>query len=360
MLLLGPPTLTAAAFKADARAVGAGSLGEVDGFADELWRLCGAAGYDPAVPAGMWCCETDRGRSAAWRTRLNPGAIGITDAWDQGLAWTSGADAAGAMMAHLSAYVRGYDHALYGVIRLDPRYTAPLMAGYGQSVRYLSDLGAGRWASDPAYAGKVAGHIERLRDRDAGPNPTPPVGAVARPEIVIREGCVNHHSRNGQAPVAIAYHITDAPNWASSDSWFLNPASRASSHVIIDRDGTIYQYVSSDRAAWTNGVYRSWNESVPWLREAVAKCDAGRANLNDFTLTIEHVGFPATGVSPAQVESSVALSRYWLDRFAIKPSRGTQIRHSDIDGSGRGYCPGALFPLGEIIRRCGGDPEAWA
>lgn len=303
----------------------------------------------------MWCLETGRGTSAHWADRLNPGGIGVTDAWDAGLGWTSGADAAGAMMAHLSAYVRGYDHALWKCIRLDPRYTAPLVAGYGASVTTLADLGNGRWATDPQYAGKAAGHVAALRAQDARPQPTPAAPGKAPLPPTVERWSPNSHDRGGQQPVAIVYHMTDS-DWASADAWFANPASRASSHVIIDRDGTIYRYVSSLRAAWTNGKVERWNRAIPWIGEAVA---TGR-NLNDFTLAIEHAATRDSGFTRAQVDATVALSRYWLERYGIRPCRGSMVRHADIDGRDRPYCPGEAFPLGEVIRRCGGDPEDFA
>jgi len=368
--LLGPATATAAQARAYARARGARRLEELDAFVAEVWRLGGAAGYDPAVVFAQFCDETGAGTSNAWATRLNPGGIGITDGGDRGIGFASGVDAARAMLVHLSAYVRGYDPHLWRYLALDPRYLEPLKAGYGGSVRTLADLGDGRWATNPNYARQIAAHLAALRATVPG---APASAAAARsdgaapatpPAGIVWLGSPNWHERTGgQGPEAIVYHVTDDLNFANVRSHFQRPDSRASSHFVVERDGTIYQFVGTAKAAWTNGDVAEPRRDLRWLAAAVRRCyhaernPTGTHNMNDFTITIECMGKPGLPFPPAQIARVVELSRYLLARYpAIRPTRGRLLRHSDINAVGRSYCPGPTFPLREVILTLGGDP----
>ena len=307
----------------------------------------------------MWCTETGVGTSEHWRTRLNPGGIGVTDGGDDGLGWADGPSAARAMLVHLSAYVRGYDPAFWPWISSDPRYVLVLQSGFGQSVRTLADLGNGRWATDPHYARKCFAHLMSMRERDeAAPEPLPAEPSAPTPPPLIQRPSPNWHERNGQRPLALVYHVTDDANFAGSLDWLTKPGSRASAHFAIDRDGTTYQLVASRRAAWTNGEIHDPNLLVSWMAHALQRVRQG-ANLNDFTIAIEHAGTRTNGFTEPQIAASIALSRYLLAFWKIAPSRSTMLRHSDIDAIERPYCPGDAFPLARIIRACGGDPTSW-
>ena len=61
----------------------------------------------------------------------------------------------------------------------------------------------------------------------------------------------NHSSRNGATVKYVVIHTAEGARTAASlGNYFSNPSVDASSHVGID-NGTIEQYVSYDRAAWT-------------------------------------------------------------------------------------------------------------
>src|SRR3990167_5333766 len=53
---------------------------------------------------------------------------------------------------------------------------------------------------------------------------------------------------------AIIIHDTGAKTAKSTLNWFLNPASKVSSHYLIDRDGTIYRCVDDESEAWHAGI----------------------------------------------------------------------------------------------------------
>jgi murein DD-endopeptidase MepM/ murein hydrolase activator NlpD len=173
-------------------------------------------------------------------------------------------------------------------------------------------------------------------------------------------GTPNFMSRQGIAPVAIVYHVTDDMSLGNVTSWFQNPNSDASSHWVIDRDGMAYQFVGSAQAAFTNGDVKNPRQDIPWLKAITPDLLTKRTNLNYYTITFEHIGEPDVPFTPEQIATSVALSQYYLAVYGIARDRGHMIRHSDINSVDRRYCPGELFPLADIIVACGGDPTRLA
>ena len=132
---------------------------------------------------------------------------------------------------------------------------------------------------------------------------------------------------------------------------------------MIERDGTLYQFVATHHAAWTNGDFKRWRQGIPWLIAAIARCHhpvdnpRGRMNLNDFTVNLEFMGKPGQPFAEPRVAGAIALTRYLLARYpTILPIRGHLLRHADINAVDREYCPGPTFPLRQIIETVGGDP----
>lgn len=60
-----------------------------------------------------------------------------------------------------------------------------------------------------------------------------------------------------KTPKIIVMHFTYGASAGSSANWFKNPQSKASAHLVIDRDGTILQCVALDTVAWHAGK-SSW------------------------------------------------------------------------------------------------------
>ena len=367
MPIVGPPTATLAQALAYARQGRAERLPDVDAYMAEAERLALTVGIDPAVVWGQWATETGVGTSTYWVERLNPAGIGVLQdrgrpVHDLGYRWATGQEAAGAHVVHLLAYARGYDRTLQPCVRLDPRWQKVFEADYAGRVTTVEGL-AGTWAADPGYAGKIKAHAAAIRAAVQTPGPTPaPPGQAPLPEGIVWLGTGNWHERTfGQPPVAIVYHITDDPNLQNVLRWFQDPRSNASAHVVIDRDGTIYQLVSSTRAAWTNGDVNRPRQDIPWLTAAIAKCrdpegTPGPMNLNDFTLNVEHVCVRGQAPTEAQYRATVALSAYWRDRYELTIDRGHCLRHADINSVDRPYCPGMAFDLKRVIVELGGDP----
>lgn len=144
--------------------------------------------------------------------------------------------------------------------------------------------------------------------------------------------------RSGHAILAIVLHGTAGPN---AQVWFQYPASQVSSHYVVDTDGTIYQCVDEDDAAWHAGVTNP--DSV----------FANLSNPNLWTIGIEHTRDIANSspLSPEQLRASVALCTNIVRRNPSlspnspgrSPNLPVFITHDQID-VGR-VCPGPGFPF---------------
>lgn len=327
-------------------------------FVREAYRLEKLSGISAEVQVSQWAVETGAGTSPAWVNKLNPAGIGITDGGDKGYSWPTPEKAAQAQAVHLCAYVDGYNRNLRSYLDQDPRYLLVLETDYAQSVKNVSDL-TGKWATDPQYGDKIAFRLEGIRKTTTGPGPTPP------PEFTpIWEGTRNFHPRPlGSSMIQfLVHHVTDDMVFTNVKSWFQDPSSQASSHFVVDRDGSIHQFVSTTNASWTNGDYEFNNvhvnrTDIPSLNDAINQCDTKGYNLNDFTISIEYVGKPDVDFTEKQIVSGITIAQYVISTYPkVSPHRYGQLRHADIDGRDRPYCPGPKFPLERIIKALGGDP----
>ena len=77
---------------------------------------------------------------------------------------------------------------------------------------------------------------------------------------IIDHPSPNHSSRNGTRVDTIVIHHTGP----GSDhlGWLCNPASEASAHYLIRRDGVVFRLVDESRKAWHAG-----RSCLPWERE---------------------------------------------------------------------------------------------
>lgn len=100
---------------------------------------------------------------------------------------------------------------------------------------------------------------------------------------------------------------------------------RVSAHFLIERDGTVSQFVSCLERAWHAGV----------------SSFAGRDNCNDFSLGIELEGTDDLPFTDAQYQVLIALSQQLLASFPALTSERI-CGHSDI-APGRKTDPGPAF-----------------
>ncbi|EIJ42076.1 negative regulator of beta-lactamase expression [Beggiatoa alba B18LD] len=161
-------------------------------------------------------------------------------------------------------------------------------------------------------------------------------------------------------PEFLVMHYTAGRNFDQSVSWLVNPAAKASAHLVIGRDGSVVQLVPFNKVAWHAGS-SSWQ---------------GYTGLNNYSIGIEldNVGIvnpsptgdfrswfgdavPVEQVIQAQHKNET-ISRYWQlytpeQLFVALEAAGTIIQqyglkdilgHDDI-APGRKSDPGPAFPM---------------
>ena len=144
--------------------------------------------------------------------------------------------------------------------------------------------------------------------------------------------------RNGNKVIAIVDHIMQGTS-AGTASWFANPASQASSHFGVGKDGVIHQYVELGDVAWANGL--------------VAKPDWSlykNFNPNYYTVSIEHEGYAGDVMPEAQYEATLALHRWLIAELGIPVTRDNIIGHYRIDSVNKAQCPGLGFPWDRLFK----------
>lgn len=147
---------SAADAMAFAQAIGSERLDQVKAYVTEAYALAPRAGIDPAIVVAQSALETDNWRDNHWREKLNPAGMGVTDAFNFGHGWDSGADAARGQIVHLWLYARGkpLPNALVPHAHLDPRRDAIPQDHLGRAPT-LESLG-GKWATQDDYGQRIA------------------------------------------------------------------------------------------------------------------------------------------------------------------------------------------------------------
>jgi N-acetyl-anhydromuramyl-L-alanine amidase AmpD len=119
-------------------------------------------------------------------------------------------------------------------------------------------------------------------------------------------------------------------------NWLTNPASAASVHYLVDRQGNVYQLVREGDSAWGNGIPEQGSQFL------------GGPNPNFFTISIEHERNVdnTSPITPQQQAASTALVADMRRRHGNLPL----IPHSAISPISRAHCPGPGFPMEAIDR----------
>lgn len=151
-------------------------------------------------------------------------------------------------------------------------------------------------------------------------------------------GSPNHNQLSGYNKIAIVDHIM-AGSLTGTDSWFLNPISKASSHFGIGKNGEIHQYVDTDYQAYANGIVNNPNWSLY----------TGR-NPNNYTISIEHEGYSGDVMPEPQYQATLALHRWLIEELGIEVNTNTIIGHYRIDSVNKANCPGSGFPWDRLFK----------
>lgn len=163
-------------------------------------------------------------------------------------------------------------------------------------------------------------------------------------------------------PKIIVMHYTYGASATSSANWFKNPQSKASAHIVIDRDGTIIQCVPFDKVAWHAGV-SSWHginglngfsigiELANWgyLKSAGSGWSSyTNVPIASPVLAMHKNGNPDKSITPigwepypeAQFQAAIGVARALVETYGMNEIVG----HDDIAPT-RKWDPGPAFAM---------------
>jgi N-acetyl-anhydromuramyl-L-alanine amidase AmpD len=143
--------------------------------------------------------------------------------------------------------------------------------------------------------------------------------------------------RGGERVRAVCLHVSEG----SRDSmlhWFSDPASDASAHYLVNKDGSVWQFVREEDTAWANGEVRNPDRGIPWLDDCLRRGQ----NPNRLTVSVETERRWQEPLAAPQHRALVDLLRGILARHALPADRQHLVPHSAIDGVNRAHCPGNL------------------
>jgi N-acetylmuramoyl-L-alanine amidase len=150
--------------------------------------------------------------------------------------------------------------------------------------------------------------------------------SIWNPSPNYREG------RGGKTLIAIVNHIT-AGLMPGTLSWLKNPASQASAHYLVTKDGRIYQLVADEDTAWHSGIVNRPNWPL-----------YDGTNPNSYTLGIEHEALAGEALTEAQYQATLSLHRQLVNKWGIPVGQDHIIGHNRIDSVNRSNDPGPNFP----------------
>lgn len=150
--------------------------------------------------------------------------------------------------------------------------------------------------------------------------------------------------RKGKFPVdCIVIHVTEG-NAASVRSWFHNPNAEVSSHYMVQKDGTVVQFVGEEDTAWGNGRVEGATAQLVKEREG--------SNPNWWTISIENEGNGHEELTDPQRAALYELIRDIQSRHSrITTDRTHIVGHHEIYKPKP--CPGAIS-VDRIVRDLGG------
>ena len=172
---------------------------------------------------------------------------------------------------------------------------------------------------------------------------------------IVQHPSPNYGSRNGWKPDMIVNHITAGSTAAGALATLCNPAREASAHFVVDKDGTVYQLVALDRAAWANGTSNAATDNRYYGRSKLAAVRDRRVNANLYTISIEHVCVSGGTLTTEQLAASIDLHRYIITEVkrlygvTIPATREYIVGHSEINPKTKPDCPGERFPFDAIL-----------
>lgn len=156
---------------------------------------------------------------------------------------------------------------------------------------------------------------------------------------MVKKFSPNYESRGGIKPIFIVIHIAEG-NKESVIAEFASPKTEKSSHYLINRDGSIIQFVDEAQSAWTNGIV--WNPRNELVKEKYLK----GISINKCSITIEAEGFASQEPTEAYYKTCAQLVKEISQRWNIPLDANHVIPHNSIRRDKT--CPGKIS-AGKIL-----------
>lgn len=320
--LLSPGRIGQAAW---VKAIAAHNPGEAAAIVATYHVEAGKLGLNPDIALAQAIVEASWFTSDLWRTRRNPCGLGITGPGVLGKDY--GADSTGirAHLDHLCCYA--YPAATCPVPHALTNDDRHLFHDGNPRLSHLQEPPPGRqWAEGPNYVGKILAVANALLLTQE---------ASMAPTITKKITPVNFWAgRNGNPVEAVVIHVSEGGK-AGVDSWFHNPASEASAHYLVNKDGTIWQFVEEADTAWANGKEQNPNLADPLVKKWH---DAG-INPNRRTIAIETERQWTERLTVPQLASLVWLCADLHRRYHLPTDGSSLLGHNEIDSVDRAHCP---------------------
>jgi hypothetical protein len=350
------------------------------------YRLAPEIGLDASIVVAQSAHEcfnpqTRKPWDSYWyRTRGNVAGLGITGTPSQDAAsqtWTRGEDAAKAQMHHLGIYT-GVDMLPWKVH--NPRWEAAVDAGMFGVAKTINDL-TGRWATDSAYAEKVAAKgnaiFPNLPDQgESMSNLT--FGRVPHPEyqrnLITKPDGFGMNLLGPRKNYGVVYHRTIGRSIEGTEGWFRRNDVGALTQYGIGApppdagpDGQIRMWAdpTGPVSPWASGrVIAPWGDGPAFVRKFGANA------VNQHLIAIEISGLYGDPISATTIEAVAAISAYWADQAEIpwdqyprNPETGLTYTywHQEFTGPDEKICPGPVVmnATDQIIARTKAILRTW-
>lgn len=158
----------------------------------------------------------------------------------------------------------------------------------------------------------------------------------------------NSSDRKGEIPAIIVNHIS-AQSLTSLDAWYTYPDNKISSaHFAVSKNGTVHQYVTIERMAFSQGLEGERIALAPafFVREK-------GMNPNRYAVSIEHEGMDGL-LTEEQYQACLRLHRY-IQRYVMEKwghwislDYEHVLGHFQIDAIRKANCPGPNFPWSRL------------
>ena len=176
---------------------------------------------------------------------------------------------------------------------------------------------------------------------------------------IVQKQSPNKMGRQGHKPDMIVSDITEG-NFDGAVTWLCNPASKASSHFVVAKDGRITQLVDLKDAAWINGTSVDIDKDPKrhYSKSTLAQVRDRKTNANYYTIGIEHEGFSKDGqgkLTDIQLQATIWLHKYIIKEVKrlygvdINLDREAIVGHYQINPITKPNCPGQYFQWDKLI-----------